>query len=588
MLTQQAYVDSVKDWSIAAGSAFVRGMRDLGYKSSAEALDELIDNSYESGADVVHVILHDDSTARKNNVSQIAVIDNGCGMVPGMIRAAMRFGGTHRENSRVSIGRYGFGLKSAALSQGRRIEVYSQTEGGSLHGIALDLDDIESGKLNNEFGSVVVPQPHAAALPAFVQKYIEDNKNRWPKGKFDKGTVVVIDKCDRLSNRSEPALRTHFLEHFGVIYHKIQTDFSLVVNGVQVEPIDPLFLTPGFRYFDLDADRAKALDPLSIPIKNKDTQEVMGVVNVRYAIMPPTFLSIDKERKADKGNANSRAKVLKDYLGIIVTRANRVMGTISPPRKWTTLTNNDRYWKIEISFEPSLDEEFGVETTKQSVELSDRMWQILKEEGCGKAIDQMRKTVKDGLSKLTVERDTAKNKKRLSEEAAEAASKLLPLRPRAVQEKLDKRGSERLDQEAKKRAAETGIPFDKARVDIEAELKDQAYKVALRAVPGGNFFEVEQMGGTKLLWLNTSSRFFQEVHSGPDSTPQVRAALEILLFAIGDRVLDSQEELRKWYAHEIPEWSRKVEFALGVLAEKIAGASVEDAEDDDADQQTAA
>jgi len=36
MLTQQAYVDSVKDWSIAAGSAFVRGMRDLGYKSSAE------------------------------------------------------------------------------------------------------------------------------------------------------------------------------------------------------------------------------------------------------------------------------------------------------------------------------------------------------------------------------------------------------------------------------------------------------------------------------------------------------------------------------------------------------------------------
>src|SRR5690606_12105317 len=87
----------------------------------------------------------------------------------------------------------------------------------------------------------------------------------------------------------------------------------------------------------------------------------------------------------------------------------------------------------------------------------------------------------------------------------------------------------------------------------------------------GAFFEVEQIGGTKVLWLNTASRFFQEVHSGPASTPAVRAALEILLFSIGDRAMEGRDELKAFYAHEIPEWSRKLEYALADLAQTMAG-----------------
>jgi hypothetical protein len=158
----------------------------------------------------------------------------------------------------------------------------------------------------------------------------------------------------------------------------------------------------------------------------------------------------------------------------------------------------------------------------------------------------------------------------------EETAKLASVTPLPVAEKRAEQGRKRLEQEAQKRAAETGKSVEQAHREIEGELSGKLYKVGQRSVPGGAFFEVEQVGGTKVLWLNTAARFFQEVHSGPSSTPEVRAALEILLFSIGDRMLEGREEFQAFYAHEIPEWSRKLEYALAHLAQSLASSSEED------------
>src|SRR5688572_4757243 len=130
---QKAYVSKLAKsnfkYGLTVGTAFVRGIRDIGYKHSGTALDELVDNAYEAGASHVHVVLNDDGSGRKNNVTQIAVIDDGNGMIPEMIRVAMLWGGTDRENSRSGIGRFGYGLPSSCVSQGQRFEVYSVPEG---------------------------------------------------------------------------------------------------------------------------------------------------------------------------------------------------------------------------------------------------------------------------------------------------------------------------------------------------------------------------------------------------------------------------------------------------------------------------
>ncbi len=153
----------------------------------------------------------------------------------------------------------------------------------------------------------------------------------------------------------------------------------------------------------------------------------------------------------------------------------------------------------------------------------------------------------------------------------EQTAKIAKVVPLPVAEKRAEQGRKHLEQEAEKRAAATGTTTEEAQREIEAELGGKPYKVAKRSIPGGTFFEVKQIGGTKVLWLNTASRFFQEVHASVSSTPGVRAALEILLFSIGDRVLDRRDELKAFYAHEVPEWSRKLEYALAHLAQSMAG-----------------
>lgn len=580
---QKAYVATLEKsnfkYGLTVGTAFVRGIRDIGYKHTGTALDELIDNSAQSGAENIHIVFGYERSNSNKKPAQIAVIDDGAGMIPEMIRVSMLWGGTDRENDRKGFGRFGYGLPSSCVSQGRRFEVYSVTEGGKLHVAVLDLDDIEDGKYTNDEGEIIIPEAIPAKLPRFVEDYIKKNCG----GSFKKGTVVVIDKLDRLTWTTTNGLQDSLLRHFGVVYHKLRGQFELSVNATRVDPIDPLFLTPGYRWYDLDADRAQALDPLVVEVKDKETKAVIGRLNVRFAYMPPTFGSIDKRLDAEKGrmkgavgkNANERFAVLKEYNGFIISRMGRIIEVVrhSP---LGTFVNYDRYLKIEIDFDASLDEEFNVPTSKQRVDVSDRIWEILKEYGVEKALEQLRKKFREHKQQTAHAQETGDEGKRASEEAMERTADLAPVTPLPIAEKRLEQGRKRLQQEAERRAAESGKPVEQAQREIEAELGNKLYKVALRSIPGGNFFEVEQVGGTKVLWLNTASRFFQEVHSGPTSSPGVRSALEVLLFCIGDRMLDGKDALRDFYAHEIPEWSRKLEFALGQLAQNIGTPGADD------------
>ena len=63
-----------------------------------------------------------------------------------MIRASVVWGGTDREGSRDLFGRYGYGLPSASISQGKRLTVYSAPTQAPSTAVDLDIDEIRSGK----------------------------------------------------------------------------------------------------------------------------------------------------------------------------------------------------------------------------------------------------------------------------------------------------------------------------------------------------------------------------------------------------------------------------------------------------------
>jgi hypothetical protein len=162
------------DFSLVVADAFVRGIRDIGYKHTGTAIDELIDNAIQAGTSSVDIAFGFEGGSDKKP-DRLAVIDPGHGMDPEMIPLAVVWGGTHREDDRKGFGRYGYGLPSAAVSQGRRFTVYSRPSGGKWTKVSIDVDEISEGKYTNEQGRIVVSEAAPAVLPFWIDSYVEEH-----------------------------------------------------------------------------------------------------------------------------------------------------------------------------------------------------------------------------------------------------------------------------------------------------------------------------------------------------------------------------------------------------------------------------
>ncbi len=546
------------DFSLMVADAFVRGIRDIGYKSTATALDELIDNSIQAGATNIHVVFGFEGKSTKP--IRVAIIDDGHGMDADMIRLSIIWGGTHRHNDRSGFGRYGYGLPSASISQGRRFEVYSSTGQGQFNKGLLDLDEIADGKYTNGDGRIIVPEPVRSQLPDWLKAYMTD---KFGAMGLTHGSVVVLEKLDRLSWVTESALGGHLLEHFGVVYRNFLREVNIFVNDKRVEPTDPLFITPGCRFYDLDEDRAEPLEPTSFEVKDPETGRI-EIVKVRYSYIPPTFARQPETKLyPKKGKSNARFNILKEYNQAIIVLRNGRQIDVNPKCPWTTFNNDDRYWGVEIDFPAALDEEFSITTSKQQVVLSDRMWELLKQAGVYTAIRSLRKRYDVDTKALTAMAHDAEQ--RASELAMMEAEKFKTKRPGGPSSVQTVRGEQSFNEEVKRRAQKSGLPSDKVANELRLQTQGHPFKVVFESLPGAPFYRIEQLGGQKVLHLNQDHRFFTNLYAGPESTPYLRSALEVTLFVIGDCELESEEDRRQFYEVERALWSLRLSVALNQL-----------------------
>src|SRR2546423_650942 len=113
LAAQSRLIDTLESndfgWDLMVGDAFVRGMRDIGYKSTSFALAELIDNAMQASATRIDIVFGFDGGAKP---TKIAAIDNGYGMQPKMVRASLVWGAGTRAEDRSGFGKYGYGLPS--------------------------------------------------------------------------------------------------------------------------------------------------------------------------------------------------------------------------------------------------------------------------------------------------------------------------------------------------------------------------------------------------------------------------------------------------------------------------------------------
>lgn len=358
-------------------------MRDSGYKNTAYAIAELIDNSQQAGATEIEVICLETEKLieerKRSRIDRLAVIDNGQGMDAPTLRMALQFGNGTRLNDRSGIGRFGMGLPNASISQAGRVDVWSWQNGpdNAVHSY-IDVDEIREGRQR------YIPEPQHSPVP-----------DEWrSKSEFIErsGTLVVWTKLDptRLTWKTSKATLHNTEELVGRIYrnfiHAEELSIRLYAEngsgkGVlnhTAQLVDPLYLKTSPLVPEPFTDR-----PMFDFVDEEHTEiEYNGElyrVTTRYSVANSE--TVQTAGTQDRGKM-PYGKHASHNVGVSVMRAGR---ELMLDQGWCIgYDPRERWWGAEVEFPPALDEVFGVTNNKQAAthfsELASIQWDQLAEE----------------------------------------------------------------------------------------------------------------------------------------------------------------------------------------------------------------
>lgn len=536
--------------------AFLRGMRDIGYKSNGWALAELLDNGLQAGATTIAVQFgfHPNNKS-KAKPDTIAIVDNGVGMIPEMIGYAVRWGGTDRENSREGFGRYGYGLPSACVSLAERYTVYSKIDGGEWHSVTVDIHEL--AKVASDIpATTAMLQPRIAAPPDWVAGDVTS----LDPATLESGTVVVLESLDRLDWKTADKLDAKFKELFGVIYRHWIPSPKIVVNGAEVSPVDPLFLMEAGRFYDETPVMSHRVDARTFEVVT--SRGTKGKVSIRAAYLHPTFQTRDLAKARGQKNNNRRYSIMKEYNGLLICRDGRQIDCIQP--KFTKFQNNDTNVKVEVDFDPELDEFFGITTSKQQIVLHEDMWERLVQVGrLHDVIRDIRKRFEADTDRLkAAEKAVAHAEKPRASEEAMAATEKFRAKPNTPSDKKKAEGRKNLEQAATRASEKTGKPQKEIAENLARRAETRKFEVEFQAIPEGPFYRPVRLGEQKRLIINTQHPFYSKVY---DVSPQVASSLEVLLLVLAEGELEAEGDAEIFYKSSRSAWSDRLRHALDVL-----------------------
>jgi hypothetical protein len=607
---QKKYLDRLPDdfkFPLFNAKTALESQRESGYKHTAAASREIVDNSFEAGADEVHVVFEKyQNPGRKEKVSGIAFIDDGSGMLPEMARYALTWGGGTHFDEPDFIGKFGFGLPNASINQTRRTEVYTRTSGDeSFTKAVLDLNRF------SEYGVQSIPEPEEAdGLPEFVQEYMEKNDLD-----IGTGTIVVWQNPDRLRYKTTKNLERHIINDFGVAYRYLldnpqldeeQEDaLTLFVEETQVQPVDPLFLIPGARFHvPEDEGGAREVENTVIPVQlysESDSDEVKlrkveneervdsedpdviatSAIRVRVSRFPYGF--VRGEKKVKGTNAYRRFRIRKGHRGMTFVRARREIETVDAfPRSaqdkasglgnWPLLQSYAYHWGVEVHFPPELDKALGITNDKQGVRPVEDFWRLLSDE----EIDDLLRRENQWQAQERKKASTAeKSEEESSDEGPSPAEKAATDADAASGEQMDipderkPEAQENLEEEAETRAEETGEDFSKVKEALQEQANRKKYRIDFIDADYGPAWEPVWQGRQVVVKINRSHKFFEEIY-GPLLTlgggEQVKEGIDLLLIALSRAELKSEGQTRVWYeTQRIENWSRFLTTAINSL-----------------------
>lgn len=344
----------------------VKAMRDSGYKNAAYAIAELMDNSIQAGASRVELLCGERverlRQRTRSRISEIAVLDNGCGMDAEVLRMALQFGNGTRLNDFSGIGRFGMGLPNSSISQARRVDVWSWQDDpqNAIHSY-LDIDEIHAGTLRQ------VPEPTYKPIPKIWQEVGKTFEQT--------GTLVVWSNLDRIMWRSARSIIDNSEFLIGRIYRYFLADSLVDIRLASFDmdasphlraieerfalPNDPLYLLP-----NTSCPQPFDATPMFIQGEFQNTNFDIRFNGGKYTVTVRFAYAKEEAREGYNPGSLPHGQHAKKNVGLSIIRADRELD-LDP--SWSDPSEpRDRWWGVEVHFPPALDDLFGVTNTKQS------------------------------------------------------------------------------------------------------------------------------------------------------------------------------------------------------------------------------
>ena len=239
---------NIKEGTWEAGRV-LQALARIKYEPVSAILD-LVDNSVSAGATYVAIKVNDESAERKEGqrgrpravLKSVVIVDNGCGMDEAGLANALTLGSSTQGYHAHTLSKFGMGLKSAAASLGKRLEIVSRSK-----------DDLNNGR------KVVLDQDLIVQKGRYVYELTEpteaDLKELDACTQGASGTLIRITELhhDFLPRSSE--IVDGLTHKAGVIYYYYlkgiaegSERLSLKIDDCDIAPVAPLFID------EIDAD----------------------------------------------------------------------------------------------------------------------------------------------------------------------------------------------------------------------------------------------------------------------------------------------------------------------------------------------
>lgn len=351
--------------SIPGAAKTFKALRSLGYDINSSVAD-VVDNSLTQrvGSNYIHIVF-----GLNDNFEVIARIqDDGIGMTNSELEEAMRIGADSYYEAG-SLGKFGFGMKTASLAHCNVLTVLSKTYNSEIVGYRWHMGHIKE----KDDWILLELEPEDISQILFKEKISIS----------DQGTVVLWDdlfvinseynsiRSDKLSANYLFRKTENLKLHLRMVFHRfLDSNFSKARNIViqinndhPLTPWDPFCRTETFTE---EISLKKDLSNFYL----KDNSEPIAIKG--YVLPDKDSFSSEAAWKEAKGLLS-----WNDAQGYYIYRANRLI-RFGGWQGTKAKDEHDKLARISIDINPELDDEFRITVNKNKVEFPELLFQHLK------------------------------------------------------------------------------------------------------------------------------------------------------------------------------------------------------------------